>query len=654
MASARKQRLSILILFLLLGGMMAGAARAQVVGPLLILQGADGTSRAPEVAIYSSVIDPASAQSIEGLGSNAFQVQESGTPVTLTGITYQPVGLAVVVVVDRGGISAPGNPRLKQATDLVRELVNRLSVTGAPEDDIIAIVGVGEGGVLQPEENFTYNPVDTNLVLNALIAMEGETIRGGTPLYEGLDEALRLLRNNPDETIRNVLAHRRKVILVFSDGIDPNFSDTAREQDIIRKSNEASISIYAVGMAPWGGQLNRDAEGNLKRLAAQTDGLYMLHNSDAARADVLAFFDRLMTQRNQYVLTYMTRQPKGLYTLRVTVSTDTGSAEREISFSSRLEPMQLTITEPRDGITIAVPFSSTVRAYSGQVTLRALLETPDGVPRPSPTVRYLINGEWVGDGTSPPDYPFTWDPGTGIPVTGRSQTRELTIQAEVTDPFLGTRVTSQQVKVQVAYEAPPFLWRAILWVRNFWWLLLVLFFLVIGLVVLLFLLLRTRSQVAQRIVAGTTGVLKGVTRRLGPAAPAPAKLVIIQGANVGRELRLSAQMMKVGRDPQFCDFALYDEYVSNPHFSIHQEQTQFYIVDEGSTNGTKVNGMPIPPHQRVILPPDAVIEVGQTRLQFKRIGGTTRYLGQPPAPTPGPQPPQAPGQRGGPTRKVTP
>jgi len=95
-------------------------------------------------------------------------------------------------------------------------------------------------------------------------------------------------------------------------------------------------------------------------------------------------------------------------------------------------------------------------------------------------------------------------------------------------------------------------------------------------------------------------------------------------------------------------------------------------VDEGSTNGTRVNGMPIPPHTRILLQPDAIVEVGMTRLQFKRVGGTTRQLQQPgipaapPAPSypgpvpptqtappyppgPGPVPPTPPG---GPTKKV--
>lgn len=670
MVTNRKILFWLTVFLLLTGGM--SLAQAPTTGPLLVLHPPDTTTSPPDVHIYASVLDPNLSQSIEGLGADAFQVQESGTPVSLSEVAYRPVGLAVVVVVDRGGISAPGDPRIRQATDLVRELVNRLSITGAPEDDIIALVGVGQGGELRPEENFTYNPVDTNLVLNALVEMEGEAVRGGTPLYEGLDEALRLLRNNPDSAIRDVLAHRRKVIVVFSDGIDPNFSDAARQEDIIRKASESGISLYTIGMAPRGGSLQRDAEVNLVQLAAQTSGAYQIHKDDATHQQVLALFDRLMTQRNQYVLTYRTRQPKGRYTLNVTVNTDLGSAERSVAFDSLLEPLRLTLTSPSEGMEVTVPYSG--GRYTGTLLLSVELVPADGIPRDPAEVRYYANGVLIGKGTTPPTYEFTWDLGGLVSPSLRAPSREYTLQAEADDPYLGTRLTSGPVKIQVTWENLPILRRVLLWLGMYWWILLLLFLLLIGLLVLLVALLRTRSQMAQRVITGATGVLKGVTRRLGAAPPAAAKLVVVKGTNVGREIPLAGPVTKIARDPQFGDFALYDEYVSNPHFSVHQEQTQFYIVDEGSTNGTRVNGMPIPPHSRILLQPDAFIDVGMTRLQFKRVGGTTRQLQQPGAtppagpgvpptqpypgagtpPTPTPPSPGAPRPPGGPTQKVVP
>ena len=645
------------VVLLLLTAVQVG--QAQGTGPLVIIQGTpDTTTAPPEVRTYVSVIDWGEGKSIEGLTADKFQVKEAGADVGAPAVSYEPVGLAVVVVVDRGGISAPGDTRIKEATDLVRELVNRLSVTGAADDDMIAIVGVGEEGVLQPEEDFSWNPVDTNLVLNALVTMEGEAVRGGTPLYEGLDEGLRLLTANTDATIRDVLAHRRKVIVVFSDGIDPDFSDKAREDDIIRKANDAAISLYTIGMAHRNGKLG--AEENLVRLAHQTYGIYRLHNNDESHQQVLDLFDHLMTQRQQYLVTYRTRQPKGDYTLNISVDTPIGSAERSVTFSSILEKPQIALTAPDDGQRITVPISYTEASclllftrrtdfhyLPTSVPLSAEVVPVDGAPRDPAEVHYFANGVLIGTSTTPPTFDFTWDVSTLVTPTEKTQMQDYTLTAEADDAYLGERMETQPVTIEVTWKPieQTLCAHIVAWLGTHWWLLLILAALALGLLVLLILLIRTRGELARRVVRTTTGVLKGITKRLGaPSQRAPGKLVVIQGANMGREFRLADQVVKVGRDPQFCDFALYDEYVSNPHFSIQLEQTQFFITDEGSTNGTRVNGMPIPPHQRMLLQPDAIIEAGQTKLQFKRLGGTTRQLGQagvqaPPPHRPSPTPP---------------
>lgn len=635
---------SLLALVLL---MVVQAGQAQGSGPLLIIQGApDTTTAPPEVRTYVSIIDKNTAQTIEGLALDNFQVKEAGIAVGTPDVSYGPVGLAVVVVVDRGGISAPGDPRIKEATDLVRELANRLSVTGAADDDMIAIVGVGQDGVLEPKEDFSWNPVDTNLVLNALVTMEGEAVKGGTPLYEGLDESLRLLTANTDATIRDVLSHRRKIVVVFSDGIDSNISDEAREGDITSKARAADISLYTIGMARRNRGLS--AEGNLVRLAHQTYGLYQLHNDDETHQHVLDLFDNLMTQRQQYLVTYRTRQPKGSYTLNIAADTSIGSAEKDITFSSILETPQIALTSPSDGLRVTVPYSLALGSFlPTTITLNAQITPVDGAARDPSEVRYIANGVFIGTGTAAPIFDFVWDLSRVVTPTEKAQTQDYTLVVNADDAYLGTGMTSQPLNIHVTWAAKEitFVERTTEEAKENWWVILILVALAVGLAVLLFLLIKTRGELARKVVARTTGVLKGVTKRLG-ASPqrAPGKLVVIQGANMGREFRLAAQVVKVGRDPQFCDFALYDEFVSNPHFSIQLEQTQFFITDEGSANGTRLNGTPIPKQQRMLLQPDTIIEVGQTRLQFKRLGGTTRQLGQQ-AQQPGAYP-------GGPTSQV--
>jgi hypothetical protein len=408
-------------------------------------------------------------------------------------------------------------------------------------------------------------------------------------------------------------------------------------------------------MAQRNGQLS--AEDNLVKLAHQTYGLYQLHNSDESRAQVLAMLDSIVTQRNQYVVSYATRQAKGTYTLDVRANTSVGSADDSVDFSSILELPQVALNSPTDGHRATVPISYTetsclllstqrtgFRYLSVPVSLSTEISPVDGAARDPTEVRYFANGVFIGASTTPPTFDLTWDVSTVVTPTEETQIQEFTLTAEAYDAYLGGRMEAQPVTIEVVWESVEQTSCAhiVAWLGANWWLLFVLATLAVGLLVLLILLVRTRGELARRVITRTTGVLKGITKRLG-ALPQRAlgKLVVLQGANIGKEFRLAAQVVKVGRDPQFCDFALYDEFVSNPHFSIQAEQTRLFITDEGSTNGTKVNGMPITPHQRVLLQPDAIIEVGSTRLQFKRLGGTTRQLGQagPPAAAPHQPPP---------------
>jgi hypothetical protein len=272
----------------------------------------------------------------------------------------------------------------------------------------------------------------------------------------------------------------------------------------------------------------------------------------------------------------------------------------------------------------------------------------DGAARQPTEVRYFANGVLIGTSSSAPSYDFTWDVTTIYTPTEQVREERYTLTARAEDPYLGERMDSQEVTVMITWEAAEQT-DCVEWERRVnesWWIGCIVGVLALAILALLIMLIRTRGkigQVARRVATSTTGVLKGITKRLGSLPQqAPGKLVVVQGANMGREFRLAAPVVKVGRDPQFCDLALHDDFVSNPHFTIRQEQTQFFITDEGSTNGTRLNNVPIAPHKRMLLQPDAIIEAGSTRLQFKRLGGTTRTLGKgAPQPPSGPQTPPA-------------
>ncbi len=656
----------LLVLLVLTTGQTVPPVYSQATPPVISILGEPDVTSAPWVLAHVSLVDPQTGRAIAGLPTENWTVTESGQAVSSFDVYEETTGVAVVIVLDRGGIHWPNDPRIAQAIELADALLNQLTVDGTESGDMVALVGIrgrqqDDTPYLTPFINF--ERYDRNMVHNELqnLLQPSETLPRTevTPLYDGLQAAIDLIADNPDGATRDALQHRRPLIVAFSDGIDNRFSDETIEMDIIDGCRDHNILLYTIRMeAP---RRPGDAD-NMQRLAVRTDGLYMAHNSET-HDQVLGLLNDVVTQRQAYRLQFYTTRPRGDYTLNVSVDASPvglGVSEAQTLFHSPLQRPTIRWESPAAGVVYTVPYSRTPRV---EIPLDAAVDFPDQLIRSQATVRFYSNGVLLSTTTSEP-YSFAWDVTDQVTETAemreaqRVEVREFTFLAEVYDPYLQESVTSDPLTVRVEWPpspAPTIVERLLGWLAVNWWLLAVLAALAVGFLVLLVLLIRTRGEVARQVVTRTTGVLKGMTQRLGAAPPtASAKLVILQGANMGKEFRLAAQVVKVGRDPQFCDFALFDEYVSNPHFSIQQDQTRLTITDENSSNGTRVNGARIPPGQRVPLAPDSIIEAGMTRLQLKRLGGTTRHLGAgsptpPPTPPPGapptPPPPGAPADR---------
>ncbi|MDY6794828.1 MAG: FHA domain-containing protein [Actinomycetota bacterium] len=73
--------------------------------------------------------------------------------------------------------------------------------------------------------------------------------------------------------------------------------------------------------------------------------------------------------------------------------------------------------------------------------------------------------------------------------------------------------------------------------------------------------------------------------------------------------------MLVGRAGE-CGISIEDEFASNLHAKIYQQEGRYYVEDLGSTNGTYVNG------RRITYPtelrPGDLVKVGRTVLEFRR------------------------------------
>lgn len=81
------------------------------------------------------------------------------------------------------------------------------------------------------------------------------------------------------------------------------------------------------------------------------------------------------------------------------------------------------------------------------------------------------------------------------------------------------------------------------------------------------------------------------------------------------------------------DLSKYDpnNAVSRRHASIGREGTEYYLIDLGSTNGTRLNGRNVPTRQKTPLHDGDLIELGDEAVHVTFVGGRMT----PTLPTPG-------------------
>jgi pSer/pThr/pTyr-binding forkhead associated (FHA) protein len=100
------------------------------------------------------------------------------------------------------------------------------------------------------------------------------------------------------------------------------------------------------------------------------------------------------------------------------------------------------------------------------------------------------------------------------------------------------------------------------------------------------------------------------------AAQLPDRLVVVQGPNVGTVYPLLEQKLLIGRGEE-CQIALDDASVSRVHVEVLRTEHGLMILDQGSSNGLRINGADLP---SAMLRSGDVVELGDVRLKFVPAG----------------------------------
>lgn len=127
----------------------------------------------------------------------------------------------------------------------------------------------------------------------------------------------------------------------------------------------------------------------------------------------------------------------------------------------------------------------------------------------------------------------------------------------------------------------------------------------------------------QTLPPGGETVVYSATAPKKPAAPA-AKLVVLKGVKKGAEFSLGPGDSSVGRQNDNT-IVIPDISVSRKHVVLRSQGRGYLVIDQGSGNGTFVNGQPAEEQE---LHNGDVISLGDSELQFVELGGVA-VKGQP-------------------------
>jgi hypothetical protein len=114
------------------------------------------------------------------------------------------------------------------------------------------------------------------------------------------------------------------------------------------------------------------------------------------------------------------------------------------------------------------------------------------------------------------------------------------------------------------------------------------------------------------------------------------KLVVQQGNDAGREIRLERGRLVLGRGSD-CDLVLQETEASRRHAELRRFGDQWLIVDLGSTNGTFLGDLRLQPNQTYAVSPGVPVTVGRTRFvlqeepQAVAVAGPPSSYGEEPA-----------------------
>ena len=179
------------------------------------------------VAVYATVTGT-DGRLVPDLSRYSFSILDNGKPQELTLFANDVQPITVVMLLDRSG-------SMKANFTLVQQAAEHFVNVMLPADK--ARIGSFSNRIQIDPRDFTSDHAELERILQTELQEEGPT-----PLWNAINVGI------------TALLHRqgRRVVLVFTDGMDAPFNPTAQNnslKDVMKRAEEEDIMVYAIGLA---------------------------------------------------------------------------------------------------------------------------------------------------------------------------------------------------------------------------------------------------------------------------------------------------------------------------------------------------------------------------------------------------------------------
>lgn len=93
-------------------------------------------------------------------------------------------------------------------------------------------------------------------------------------------------------------------------------------------------------------------------------------------------------------------------------------------------------------------------------------------------------------------------------------------------------------------------------------------------------------------------------------------LILIRN-RTGERVLVSGNIFLIGKDSENMDYAINNNNISRHHATITYESGIYYIMDNKSTNGTAIEGVPLQPFEKAELSDGSIISLGNESFQIR-------------------------------------